>query len=316
MKKSRHDNPTQKKRLLWRIILAAVLVSLLFIPGLERSSDRLSAYCFDLLHFPLFGILSVLLIRGLAFAGVRAKYLLAIAGMALLVMLVEVVQPYVGRSAEWRDLWLGLAGCLFAVFCCVASETPKALWKQLAGFVAFLSLAGSLLPIFLIMKDARACNLQFPLLGSFETGTEIGRWEANGCRMARSTRWFSDGKYSLQLDVIEPMPYPGTFLVEGMRNWRPFNRLCFDAFVPASNTVAIWVRLDDKLCAPYSDRVQLLYSLNPGSNQVCLSGSELTQTPGGRTLDLEHIISFGIFWAQGFPGDRLYIDNLRLLNES
>ena len=178
--------------------------------------------------------------------------------------------------------------------------------------VALLTTA-AVCPLVLILADRAAARRDFPLLASFESRAELGRWSVRGCRVSRVSKHATDGKFALKIEVENPDNYPGLFECDAMCNMLDINALCFDVFVPGREPVALWLRVDDRVNAAYADRFQDLRTLLPGANTVCIGRDDLQTTPSGRPLDLGRVLSWGIFFDRPHPGQTVYLDNVRAL---
>lgn len=297
---------------------AGLLVSLglLLVPGLEAPRDRILSRLQDLLHVPLFAVMTVLLIRLFSARGgpVRGTAL-ALAAAAGLGVAAERVQPWVGRTAEGGDILLGLAGSAIGAGVLWIRRVRAGITRAVLLGVVVLLLAGALVPLGTALVDRALARRQFPLLGSFECGAELGRWTANGCELRRTREGATDGRWALEARVTQQIEYAGLFLVDMPRDWRRATSLRADLFLAAPNAAQVWVRLDDQASRDYWTRFQKMILLKPGSNRVVFGRGEMGIASGGRPLDLEHVRSWGLFFDSAAVGDRLCVDRVALTLE-
>lgn len=304
--------PAMRRLLAVSLILLGLC--LLLLPGVERPHDRLADYLHDLLHAVLFAAIALLM----AAIAPRRRGRLASAAAIVVACLVlasamELLQPLLGRDRQLGDVLLGGAGSLIAV-CWLeagrrASRPATRVFLALAGTLILLAV---LLPAWLIVGDRQDAREDFPVLASFESPAELGRWSANRCTVSRAARHATHGSFSLALEVVEDGGYPGVFLVDMPRDWRRFRQLCADLFLEREGPEDVWFRIDDRANPAYPDRFQQVFRLLPGSNRVCLLRKDFGVASGGRPLDLANVTACGIFFDRGRVGDRLYIDHLVL----
>ncbi len=294
-------------------LAVVVVLSLLLLlwPQAEGPRGRLGEYLEDLAHFPVFAaaciLLRLLLPKGRRFDAV------AIAAGGLAALGIEWLQPLVGRMESARDLLLGLAGSAAGVALAAAARTavPRVRFAFVA-LVLMLALA-AVLPLAVIAGDAWLARRQYPQLGGFESAMELGRWQSDDCALSRVPEHAAEGRYALRITVTNAVPYPGAFLQEGPPAWHGLRSLCVDVFLAGTEARGLWMRIDDRKDPPYGDRVQEMVVLKPGPNSLCWDRERVTTTPSGRHLDLEHIVSVGLFFDQAPADAVLYLDNLRLV---
>ena len=286
------------RALIWTAVLAALLA-----PVGQGSEDRLASYLRDGLHFPLFFLLTWSG-GGRALPNWRAGVT-----MALVVLGVEAVQPLVGREAEGRDALFGLAGVVLAMaFHGMRRASFPSLWKG----IAVAAPAAVLCPLLIIGADRWEARRGFPLLASFRSPWETGRWSGRGCEVRRVRR---NGQWAMRLEVKNrPPEYPGAFLMEAPPDWSGMAALRATVFWTGPGDRELWWRADDRRDAPpYSDRVQAVAALHPGTNRLVIPFEDWTVTPGGRPFDFRRVVSLGLFFTEAAPGETLDVLDIRLV---
>ena len=300
------------------VVLLLLCFALLFIPGPETRGDRLLVYLQDFTHFPLFAVVAFLLLalfRRSPLSVIRRAFVIVLLTV-LVGVTAEFIQPFVGRTAGVRDVVLGLAGSVATVCLSMAFQSRAIVARVLLVAISLLLAVAAVFPLIIIILDRQAARRDFPLLASFESRTELGRWSVNGCRVSRVPDHTTHGQWALKIEVENPDNYPGLFESDSLRNLSGIQQLCFDIFVPGDAPLKIWLRMDDRLNPVYSDRFQDLRTLFPGTNTICVERGALGSTPSGRPLNLGRILSWGIFFDQAKPGETLYLDNVRVLTGS
>ncbi len=306
-----------KRTVLMVISILAALCVLLLVPLPEHHGDRWMVYLQDFAHFVLFALAVFLLVflpGGTCALSLRRAVLIVAAALGI-GLLAEFVQPFVGRTAGARDVLLGVTGGVAAVCVCAALSKRAWIMRVSCGSIALALAFAAVLPLVLIRCDRQAARRAFPLLASFESRAEIGRWSVNGCRVSRTRERATHGNWTLKIEVEKPDNYPGIFLTDSVLDLSHMRRLCFDAHVPGPTPLKIWLRIDDRMDPVYTERFQDFRTLFPGTNTLCVERAIAESTPSGRSLDLGRIHSLGLFFDQAKPGDILYIDNVRVLSK-
>ena len=287
---------------------AAVLISLFFIPDVRRPNDRFLAAAEDFLHFPLFLAVTLLVLRGrpgrIAERGWGVR---TVAGLAFATVCIEVIQPFLGRTGQWTDALLGMLG--IAAGCMVHARHGCSRSGSCLGIILVLGLIACA-PMGGVALDRFRARREFPVLASFESALELGRWEAAGCRVRRVALHPAQG-CALEMKVKGEAAYPGVFLKEMPAGWAGYARLCCRVDLRADGGALLWLRIDDRLGAPYSDRFQQSFRLEPGFQRVCVDLVDV-RTPGGRRLDLDRIQTMGFFLENACTGDTFRLDEVVL----
>lgn len=299
----------------WPALLGALtLIALFFVPAFGRPTGRIVSYGKDFLHFPLFaGVAAILLFVWPKHRGALAKCAV-VSGVAVsLALLIEIIQPLAGRTAAFADVLLGTAGsfAVVAVYLALRSASDRAR-RWLIGTGILLLLASGL-PLGLVIVDRLTARSLFPMIDSFERPVDLGRWKPEGGSLSQVEEHATHGRYAMRLTVEDPNErYPGLLLADGRMDWRAHRRLAFDVYLEASGSRKLWVRLDDRMFPPFTDRAQTELDVKPGANRIVLDLPVFAVTPTGRPLDLDRIEAVGIFLDGAQPGDALFLDFMTL----
>ncbi|MFH0909622.1 MAG: hypothetical protein V1929_12750 [bacterium] len=293
----------------------AVLLSLFFIPGLKLTDfgNRLDSYGQNFCHFPLFAAISAALLAWWPRKGNHVTKAGVVTAMAVgLAAAVEIIQPYVGRTAAWDDLMLGAAGCVSVVAVYVGVRSASSTLKRCLGVVATVLFLIALLPLVLIASDRYRATRAFPLVDSFERATELGRWVPEGCKVTQVREHATHGLYSLKMIAEAGAAYPSIFLSDGQMDWRGYRRLALDVYLKGENSRLLWIRADDRKYPPYEDRAQTTVELKPGENTIWIDLSVFSRKPSGEVLNLSNIVTVGLFLDNPSPGDTIFVDKMVL----
>lgn len=152
----------------WVIIKLTLLIvlSIMGLAGINHfisMTHVLSAQINDLLHLPVFYLITDLLLK----AELKLKPLLLAGLIFLLVLAIELIQPFLGREFSFLDIIFGILGMVIA-YLLQAKLYP---WAGLA--VAFYLIQVSF-PIILISKEQSSR----PVLNDFNSAIDLYRVEA------------------------------------------------------------------------------------------------------------------------------------------
>ncbi|MFY9399222.1 MAG: VanZ family protein, partial [Desulfomonilia bacterium] len=272
----------------------AAAVAVLLLVDFDRGTRVVEEMC-NIGHLPLFGVVALVVLWLLggrqwpvqerrAYTGA----FFAAVGLGVVMEIAQVFSP--GRYFELEDILLNSLGALsflMLAFPYTGFERTKALRWRAAGI---LIIAAALVPVGLTAMDDWRMKREFPLLGSFESRLEMGRWSAKDAAFSRSERHASHGRYSLEARLM-PGEYPGVGLQWVENDWRGYDWLCFDAFLEEDTPLALTVRVHDrehdrKDVQDYSDRFNRTFVLDPGAHQVRISLDEVRTAPLGREMDM------------------------------
>ena len=236
---------------------------------------------------------------GRALAPAHRGWLLWI-GVAAFFAAMEVLQPFVGRSAEWTDGLYGAGGA--ACVCAGWHGRPGVRWTS----VLALALFPPVWEAACWQMEARA----FPILAQPGARWAGRRWTLNGVDLATSERG------GIRLQPVEDAPpnvYPGLFRVPVRRDWRGVRSMEARVYWPQALPAVLALRVDDLPGnPPYAERVQKEVAVTQGWNVVRLSAEEIGRTPGGRPLRLDQIRQWGVFLVSGRPFDYFEVGIVRL----
>ena len=296
------------------VFLIITVLSFFFIPAWGHTSGRISSYGQDFAHFPLFAAIGAVLL----YLWPRRRSALVKAGVVvslavLIALLVEFIQPLVGRTAALSDIFIGAAGSFAAVAVYMGLRTASAQARRWLVGTAALLLVASAMPLALMLADQFSARRAFPLIDSFERPVETSRWRNDGCLLERVEEHATHGRYSLRLSVPEYLgETPGAFLYDGAMNWRGYRQITLDAFLEGESARALIIRIDDQLWATLAERAQVVVELKPGANRVAIDLPSFFVTPSGRHLDVGNIQGIGLYLDKARPGEALFLDQLAL----
>jgi len=243
----------------------------------------------------------------------------AILSVAMMVM-VELLQPYVGRTASLADFMIGLLGVIIAL-------TGVVVWRHMNRWMLrVVHLVIAVVAVVWVVQPAldewRALWLrgqQFPLLGDFEDRLEKRLWKASGevdgerTRISFSEKHTVSGASSLKIETVGGT-WSGVSYAAGDQDWRDYRMLVIEAYNPG-DAFAINIRIDDgvKNFPQYGERYNGQWQINAGANTLSIPLAKISLEPRVRPLELERIRKMILFVGKGETPLEFYLDNVRLV---
>jgi hypothetical protein len=283
------------------VVIAAVVFS---APGPD-SNLRSAIALHDFAHVVAFGVVTVLFAIGLdarSHATIRGRVgatCLAAGAALTLGAIVEVAQAATGLHGDPWDVVRDGGGALSVALILVA--LGSGIWRRLrvalAG-AAILVLAAFMYPLFAALHDEARARTQFPVLASFETRSELSRFnfgEGMRPRIVSTTDDKGRAISAIQLN-LPPGKYPGFELRYFPRDWRGMRALELMIVNPESTPTAIAVRIDDVGYRFHLyDRYNRSFPLSPGLNRIEIPLSDVAAAPRDRRFDLARVHSLLVF---------------------
>lgn len=294
----------------YTFVLLAVTTALLW-PLASPPLDRLQQAVWLFLHFPAMALVAMVVV-GLQRATTWKVMLRTTGIMALLVPSMELCQTLTGRSPSWSDLLMGWAGALAGLTLLYAIRGTHRIGRLGGAAVAILLLLGASVPVTGVLLDRWMAKRAFPLLASFRTPLETARWTASGSVLERSGEHAALGDYALAVTLRKDEEYPGLFMTDFPSDWSEAEALQLHIYVPGTNNLTGWIRVDDKPFPDYSDRFQETLVLRSGHNAIRLDLRDTFVTPRGRQMRKEAIHTWGIFFDHRSAGRVFHMDAVYL----
>ena len=332
-----------------RVMVLLPAVALVAVVGLLAPfphHGRIYGTLGDLCHAPLFMVVTAVLLwaveqlwptgrsnRGALFRRLIFRLSAAIALVFLGSIFMEVVQDLVGRSASWKDVranaWGVTAGCVLhagwmwsrrqlAVKPPIAAQTSQKTggrrWWIFAGSVAAVCVAMASRRPLAVLRDIRAVSVDFPLLSSFESRDEFGRWYVRSGGRGMSERLVTHGQHGA-LVKVDPSELGGLTLIEMQPDWSSMQRLVFDVemddeFAEPLNQFVVQIvdRVDD---AGLHRVLQFPFTLEPGQRRrvVCPLDIRHQQNPA---FAIDRVQYLDIHLIGAMRRCHHYIDHVRL----
>ncbi len=312
-----------KSKLFITLFLSLVSFVLLFTEVPESLSERLVDAIWSFGHvitFALWTYLLVLLKPRFLPANFYSRLFCVVFIAVIAGGMVEIIQPYFHRRRELGDVWLNVLGALAAVIYIMPErKNIRRGMRWSLQMLLFVGLSVQLYPAAMTATDEVRSYWDFPLLSTFDSTHESGRWKYynNGdpFRVVHGINGYAEGMLEI---TLSPAEYSGIKLAFLPKNWSQYDSLEIKFYNPDTNDIQIDGIVHDEayLSRPKNLRKEYhkVFTLQPGWNTSIIPLHGLERDPKWGTLDLTSIASFGLF-AYKLPYERLlYLDSVRLIN--
>jgi hypothetical protein len=265
---------------------------LLFVPLPRSFEGGWRSTLQNLGHVPLFALLTVAL-----WPVCRRRWYPPALLALVLAALVEVVQPFVGRSGELEDFLLGAAGIGAAACALRALEGPRTRPRlALHGLAALALVAAPLLEAGPVLLDAAEGFLDFPTLADFEAPRRLGRWDCRQADLDRAERPDRTPPFAGRVVFLPgPADYPSVQLRHVRRDFTGYRRLCWSFTVIGEPLTLVFSLRGGPDATGRTSHYQFGRTLPPGDHVVAMDLQEAALLARPRALDVGDL-----WWSQLF----------------
>jgi hypothetical protein len=234
----------------------------------------------DFGHVPLFAVLVLLLWAGTP----RPHYRAVLATLALSVV-VEIIQPYFGRTRDVADVLRGALGTFCGTSIALAWESRGSRIRVATYLIlAVLFPAWPIVEVTPYLLDTVEARQTFPVLATFSTEHEVRRWESKQSILCRT------GDPALRVDFLTgPAEYPGAALNPVLADFRGYRWLCAEFEVvdaPLELAISVQTRSSNPHLTTHTD-VERRYP--PGNYTVRLDLAVMAAAGDPEPLDLSDV---------------------------
>ncbi|MDA9858126.1 hypothetical protein N9D23_08380 [Rubripirellula sp.] len=307
-------------------VIAAGVLFVLLVP--LPFTGRAWAASGDLVHAPLFGCLSFAAMRGLErirpardnFAKLTIRGIVVMVMISLLGAMTEILQQYMGRSSSLHDAVSNALGSAAAILVYIGwrwqrSRPDKKLRSQLLFLASGCLLALSWYAPVMVLRDVLNVEREFPLLASFETDAEMGRFWFDDSQGIRRPSDATEGMYSLEL-ICEPTRFPRISLFELHADWSQAEALEIDVRLdsPSRSRITLVIKVVDQTDPDAVNAYRATWTLESGPyKRIRITRDALLAGSKNQSLDLSRIDYIGIGLVEPETTTRLRIDRLRIV---
>jgi hypothetical protein len=281
-------------------------------------------------HVPLFGILSIAILR-LSIRVLRRyitsrpwHYVVALISSAFLGLVSEYAQILGPRDADIIDLGRDIAGAVTFLGVLTFFDRELATWWQMRGsrvkslllVVAVLPGAIGVLPAGLWAAATWHRDNSFPALCTFDSAWDGWFWDTRDIHFVITdppAGWKKPPDDRVALLTFLPGEYPSFTCVEPVPDWTGYRFLSFELYSTEDNPIDLTFKVEDMAhneC--YDDRFNQIVVVKPGVNQVVIPLDSVRQAPVSREMDLTSIALFSLFAGRTEKPFVMYVDNFQL----
>ncbi len=305
------------------LIVTAFMFVMLFSSNPFDASVRLYQAIWNAGHFFLFAALIWLLITQTTVYQLSGLKMLLVSLLfgAVIGVIIEILQYYVGRNMQWFDVFTDMLGALsgFLAVQLTLSAERRLLKKRL--IILFLSIILFIVayPSLRIIRDNFKMASNFPVLSNFEQYADIERFQQGHVRrFEMDTNVFVEGRASALIEFAAG-EYPRVLLEAVAPDWRGYRFLNMSIHNDQKDSLNIQVRVYDRQHRQtgylQNDRFNYNISLKPGWNTLKIKLSDIYRAPENRLMNVETMGGVCLFLHNLQQVKTIHLDNIHLSNE-
>ena len=290
--------------------------SMLFFLDLDIGPDHPVRQLYGLAHLAFFAFMARCL-AGLSFfsgKNFQVRFFLIMAFVFITGGLIELIQPYFGRTASWRDIGFNLLGGCIGLFFFAPSRFKTD--RRFLFWTKFVALALTIIMFSgpsMALWDMIGAARQFPVISDFESRLETRRWSSGKIERGHARH----GHASLRVSLKAGETYPGTTLLNSFGDWTGHSFFAFSVYNPDPVTLFLTVSIRDRehFCrgGEYSDRFNRTFQIEHGWYNIHIPIEDIKNAPLERNLQLDKL-SEVVFFTVDLPESRLmHLDYVRLI---
>ncbi len=294
-----------------------IAATMIFFLNIDHGPDNPIKQLYGFAHLAYFALMARFL-AGLSFFYRKHFWLQFFLIMAFVFFaggVIELIQPYFGRMASWRDVGFNLLGGCFGLIFFMPSGRCT-LGGKLLLFAKFVVVTFAIIMFSapaLALWDMREASRQFPVLGDFESRLETRRWSSG--KIDRS--FARHGRASLRVLLETGNKYPGTTLLNSFGDWTGHSFFAFSVHNPDSEPLFLTVSIRDHenyfRGGDYNDRFNRSFRIEQGWNDIRIPIENIKNAPLERTLELDKLAEV-VFFTVDLPEPRImHLDYVRLI---
>ncbi|HEU0225966.1 MAG TPA: hypothetical protein VFR29_11060 [Steroidobacteraceae bacterium] len=261
-------------------------------------------------HAPVFGAFAVivaLLIGRHSRLPAYARYGLAFASAVAAGGVIELVQPSLGRGAEWRDLANDAFGAIAGLALQLAFTIGPTRRRVLAALAACAAAAPVTWPVAEAALAYGARHHRFPTILQDRDWRDRYFVRPSGVEITREAlpaEWARGGDMPALRIRITGGRWPGITHAEPHPDWSAYSRILLDLTNAGSRPLALTLRVHDRRHDNRAaDRFNRTFELPARQRTVlAIALEEVALAPKGRGLDLSRIAGV-ILFSTGDPAE-------------
>ncbi|MFC1748467.1 VanZ family protein [Pseudomonadota bacterium] len=295
-----------------------LLITLALIPRTYMGMDEAIHKTMDAGHFAAFGLFALLLQHLLSHHGEKRAAVISLAISTLLIVGIELIQPYVGRTAALSDVANGLFGvAAFLMGRHIWLTASKNYIKHLYAFVTATLFIVIAKPAITEWHIAWWRMHHFPVLGEFEDAIEHEVWRAQGTenglktQVSLSPEYVRYGKTALKIEAVTG-DFSGVNYRAGGKDWSSYSSLNIALYNP-DEPFSLFSRIDDDTPTPtYQQRFNSTFKLTNGWNLINIPLTKIANAPKKGTMNMQAIHKVVLFTHPKDSNRIFYLDRVWL----
>ncbi|MFT7111275.1 MAG: VanZ family protein [Psychrobacter glaciei] len=271
--------------------LCALVLAFIPIKGHLFGYSHLVGKFFDFLHFPFFSILTVLLLGVQTQLDRKKKYRLLI--LVLLVLFIELIQSFIGRSASLMDILWGGLGIAFGWFW----NTKKFYW--ITGLLSCYAVVLGLNLYILYLAESR-----LPIVHKMETIFTTKLFDnMNEIKIPRFKTVWSDEKQSQVLKGSKvDFKWSGfSYKFPLYADLKGYKLLTIDYYSPIN-----FSELEIRFNSANGKKMYTLNNINKGWNKLIVKINSLDSSE----INWSEITGFAVFYRSDTGPETYLVDNI------
>lgn len=301
----------------WISLICITMLFFLFVGGPDSQSHRVFQQIWDMGHIFLFATLTYIAMETVFFKrlSIIKSFLYLILLSLVLGLIIEVLQVFVGRNFEFKDLVSDILGTVIGFLIAVYFERRYIFNKQLINlfFIVILCLVSSL-RLIIVLFDEVNIRHEFPILVDNSSLTQLTRWDVFNASLSLTNEIPNHGNMLLSVFFL-PGKYPDITLQHFMGDWTGYKYISFRLFNPKLKPLDIELKIYDQAHTQnkYSDRFNMVIQLKNGWNEIKIPLIEVKNSPIKRKMDLSKIKSLSLFLNNLTQPVKLYLSPIELI---
>ena len=294
------------------IILAAPL---LFFGGPTPTSSPIYPAVWNLGHIVFFALIAIWLRLNLKSLQTNPNPVKFIAFSCLVLVLglgIEWTQYGLDRNPDWHDIWRNLLGAWLGWF----SLGDRSRRDQILFGLLGLFLMGEFFLVGQVTWNDWRIQNQLPLICALEKQADMKHWTGD---VSLSWEVAIEGQASLKVQLSTD-EYSGTGINRIPRDWRNYQWLVFELFIPDNGAnreslrlaLIVYDRIHYEDGFRYDNRFNKRLVVGPGWNHFQISLDEIKNAPANRQMDMANIFHIGLFTSELEYPQTVFLDYFRL----
>lgn len=303
----------------WYIVLPPIIILLMFVVPIDVGADMKAWHeLMDFSHAVIFMMLATWLLPIVRHFNTSSPLISTILICLFIMITVELLQPYVGRSASVKDILYGISGLVIWLgytFLRSRVETKQQLVILILSVIlAFVAVGSSALyngyAVFWRWQ-------QFPVLADFESEAEMKLWNPYGASenlkttAERVADYSNTNQYSLLVTTVANA-WSGVVYEAGDADWSSYRRVSMSIYNP-DESFSLTLRIDDAGDSlEFGQRFNHKLTIEPGWNKIEIGMSDIVANVPDKYFDLTKLRKIYLFTAKDKSSHQFYLDNIYL----